>query len=91
MTGNDYIYTLQANDWTLNGAVEDGEFRTRRVADPKAAIASEVDVNKLEGRDIVVHEDSATTFHLVLLPSPQFTEAEMEAFAGGGPHKGYYW
>ena len=30
-----------------------------------------------------VHEDSATTAHLVLPPSPKLTEAEMANVAGG--------
>ncbi len=67
----------------LNRASEDGEFRARLIADPKAAIASEVGATIPEGFDVAVHEDSATTFHLVLPPSPQLTEAEMEAVAGG--------
>ncbi len=67
----------------LNRASEDGEFRARLIADPKAAISSETGTTIPEGFDIVVHEDSATTFHLVLPPSPQLTEAEMEAVAGG--------
>ena len=32
----------------------------------------------------VVHENSATTAHLVLPPSPMLTEAEMEFAAGAG-------
>ena len=31
----------------------------------------------------MVHEDSATTAHLVLPPSPELTDAEMESVAGG--------
>ena len=75
----------------LSKAGEDGEFRARLIADPKAAIASEVGTVVPDGFDVVVHEDSATTAHLVLPPSPKLTEAEMANVAGGGSHKGYYW
>ena len=75
----------------LTRAAEDEEFRSRLIADPKAAIASEVGTTVPDGFDVVVHEDSATTAHLVLPPSPVLSEAEMATVAGGGSHKGYYW
>ena len=67
----------------LNRAAEDGEFRARLIADPKAAIASETGAVIPEGFDVAVHEDSATTAHLVLPPSPELTEAELEMATGG--------
>ena len=66
----------------LTKAAEDGNFRTQLIADPRVAISAETGVTIPEGFDIAVHEDSATTAHLVLPPSPQLTEAEMEAVAG---------
>ena len=68
----------------LSRADEDGDFRARLIADPKAAIASEIGTAIPDGFDVVVYEDSATTAHLVLPPSPRLTDAEMEAVAGGG-------
>ena len=68
----------------LSKAEEDGEFRASLIADPKAAIASEIGTAIPEGFDVVVHEDSATTAHLVLPPSPVLTEAEMEMVSGAG-------
>ena len=53
----------------LNKAGEDNDFRAHLIADPKAAIASEVGMVVPDGFDIVVHEDGATTAHLVLPPS----------------------
>ena len=73
----------EIKDRILTKAEEDGEFRARLIADPKAAIASEVSTTIPDGFDVVVHEDSATTAHLVLPPSPQLTEAELEMVAGG--------
>ena len=67
----------------LRKAEEDGEFRARLIADPKAAISAETGTTIPDGFDIVVHEDSATTAHLVLPPSGELSEAEMESVAGG--------
>ena len=67
----------------LSKAGEDNDFRAHLIADPKAAIASEVGTVVPDGFDVVVHEDSATTAHLVLPPSPELTEAELESVAGG--------
>ena len=68
----------------LSRAAEDSNFRAHLIADPKAAIASEVGTVVPDRFDIVVHEDGATTAHLVLPPSPQLTEAELETVAGAG-------
>ena len=73
----------EMKDRILSRAAEDGDFRARLIADPKAAIASEVGTTIPDGFDLVVHEDSATTSHLVLPPSGALTEAEMEKIAGG--------
>ena len=39
-----------------------------------------------DGFELVVHEDGATTAHLVLPPSGGLSEAEMESVAGGAGH-----
>ena len=67
----------------LTKAAEDGDFRTRLLTDPKAAISAETGVTVPEGFHVAVHEDSGTTAHLVLPPSPALTEADMEKVAGG--------
>ena len=67
----------------LSRADEDGDFRARLIADPKAAISAEIGAAIPDGFDVAVHEDSATTAHLVLPPSPALTDAELEAVAGG--------
>ena len=81
----------EMKDRILSKAAEDSEFRARLIADPKAAIASETGATIPEGFDVAVHEDSATILNLVLPPSSELTEAELENVAGGGSHKGYYW
>ena len=67
----------------LSKAADDGDFRARLIADPKAVISAETGQTIPDGFDVVVHEDSATTAHLVLSPSPKLTEAELENVAGG--------
>lgn len=74
----------------LSKADEDSDFRARLIADPKAAISSEIGTDIPEGLDVVVHEDGATTFHLVLPPSPELSEAELENVAGGGQLEWHY-
>ena len=67
----------------LSKAEEDSEFRAQLIADPRAAILAETGATIPDGFDVVVHEDSATTAHLVLPPSGELSEAEMESVAGG--------
>ncbi len=66
----------------LSKAADDNDFRARLIDDPKAAISAEIGTEMPDGYNVVVHEDSATTFHLVLPPSPELTEAELEAATG---------
>ena len=73
----------ELKDRILSRAAEDDNFRAHLIADPRATIAAETGQTIPDGFDVVVHEDSATTAHLVLPPSPQLTEVELEAVAGG--------
>ena len=72
----------EMRDRILSRADADGEFRAALIADPKAAISAEIGQTIPDGFDLVVHEDNATTAHLVLPPSPALTEADLEAVAG---------
>ena len=59
------------------------EFRAQLVADPKAAIEGLIGVELPEAINLQVHEDSATSFHLVLPPSGELAEDELATvFAG---------
>ncbi len=80
----------ELKDRILSKAEEDGEFRARLIADPKAAISSEVGVAMPDGFDVAVHEDSATTAHLVLPASPKLSEAELETVAGAANWGPFY-
>ena len=70
-------------DYARNKSVEDEEFRSRLLADPRAVIEEELDLSIPDGLDIRVHEDSATTSHFVIPPSAKLAEEDMRAVAGG--------
>ena len=73
----------ELKDRILSRAAEDDNFRAHLIADPRATISAETGATIPDGFDVVVHEDSATTAHLVLPPSGQLSEAEMESVTGG--------
>ena len=62
----------------LTKSEEDGDFRSRPIAGPKAAILSEIGTVIPGGLGTAAHEDSAATAHLVLPPSAELTEANLE-------------
>ena len=78
----------EMRDRILNRADADSDFRALLIADPKAAISAEIGTTIPDGFDVTVHEDSATTAHLVLPPSPRLTEADLEIVAGGRGYRG---
>ena len=64
-------------------AQADPEFRSHLLTDPRAAIGELVGSEVPEEITIHVHEDSATSFHLVLPLSGELREDELDAaFAG---------
>ena len=79
----------EMRDRILSRAAEDGNFRAHLIADPKATISAEIGQTIPDGFDVMVHEESATTAHLVLPPSPVLTDAEL-AMAAGGHHTGLW-
>ena len=64
-------------------ADESEDFRTRLVADPKSVISAEFGVSIPEGFIVQVHEDSATTAHMVLPMTDRLTEEELAEVAAG--------
>ena len=68
----------------LAKAAEDEDFRANLIDNPKAVIAEELGVYIPEGFDIQVHENTATTGHLILTPSERLTESELELAVGAG-------
>lgn len=49
-------------------AGENETFRSQLLTDPKAAIASMIDMDIPDALSVQVHEESATSFHQVLPP-----------------------
>ena len=64
-------------------AVADGGFRARLIGDPRTAITEEFGVNLPSDLDLQVHEDTATTAHLVLPPTGRLSEVDLVSAAGG--------
>ena len=67
----------------LSRAAEDDDFRSSLLEDPRAAIAAEFGVSLPDRLSFEVHEDTATTAHLILPPTGQLAEAELEIVSGG--------
>ena len=76
----------EMRDHILGKAAEDAEFRTRLVADPKAALTEELGVELPDSFAISVHEDSSTHVNLVLPPTDQLDTAALEEVRAG--HEG---
>ncbi len=54
----------------IDKATADSEFRNQLVAEPKAAIEAETGLTVPSEFNVEVHQDTATTGHLVLPPPP---------------------
>ncbi len=69
-------------------AAQDSEFRTRLKEDPVATIGDEVDLEIPEELKIIVHEDSGSVVNLVLPPSVELDEGELDQISAGmeGPY-----
>ena len=72
---------LQARIIRLAG--EDDVFRAQLLSDPKAAIQEVTGAVIPHAIKVEVHQESATTFHLVLPPDSRLTEGEMAQVFGG--------
>lgn len=67
----------------LDMAEDDGEFRSRLLSDPRIAIREALDVELPGDFKIVVHEEDVNTAHLVLPPSAEVTDAQLDQVTGG--------
>ncbi len=61
----------------------DADFREQLLADPKAAISSELGITIPDSMNIRVHESDMQTVHLALPPDSNITEEQMEAISAG--------
>ena len=64
-------------------ALEDQDFRARLIEDPKATIKEAFGIEVPGSLAVNVHEDTATTAHLVLPPAAQLGEEDLSAVAAG--------
>ena len=76
----------EMRDHIVGKAADDAAFRTRLVADPKAALTEELGVELPDSFAISVHEDSSTHVNLVLPPTEKLDPAALEEVRGG--HQG---
>ena len=64
-------------------AITDADFPARLLSDPKGTVGQELSVTIPESISIDVHEESATSAHLVLPPNSKLSEEDLKAVAGG--------
>ena len=62
---------------------EDTDFRLLLKTNPKVALKEAFDIEVPDELNVVVHEEDARTTHLVLPPSAELTDAELQQAAGG--------
>ncbi len=82
-TSKGAITVSELRERLLLQAAESDDFRTRLLNDPKAVLRDDYNLNVPEHINLFVHEDDATTAHLVLPRSKELTEAELASVAGG--------
>ena len=70
-------------DALFERASGDAEFRSRLLADPKAAVKEEFGFDAPAGLSIEVHEQTSKIVHLVLPPPDVLNETELKQVAGG--------
>ena len=78
---------MRSGDEMLAQVVEksavDADFREQLLADPKAAISSELGITIPDSMNIIIHESDMQTVHLALPPDPNITEEQLEAVSAG--------
>ena len=67
----------------VDKASQDADFRAQLLRDPKETIGQELDIPIPASLSIEVHEESATTAHLVLPSDGKLGEGDLRAVAGG--------
>ena len=71
-------------------AAADDAFRSQLVDDPKAAIKDALGFDVPDSVTIEVHEESATSAHVVLPPMATLSADDLEVVAGGHYQQGVY-
>lgn len=76
----------ELREHVIEKATTDDTFRTRLIADPKAALEEELGLTIPDGFKIKVHQDRVDTSHMVLPSATQLAPADLEPASGGGQH-----
>ena len=72
----------ELRDQLFAKAADDDGFRTRLLEDPRTLLQDDYGIVLPENLKLHVHEEDATTAHLVLPRSKKLTEAELESASG---------
>ena len=72
----------ELRDRIIAQAADEESFRARLLADPRSILREDYGIALPENLKLFVHEEDATTAHLVLPRSKKLTDAELEATAG---------
>ena len=75
--------TKETRAKVIGKAAADAEFRARLLSDPKGAMEQELGVTIPASMAIEVHEEDASTAHLILPPVGALSAEEMEKVAAG--------
>ncbi len=74
----------------IGRAAQDEGFRAQLIDDPKTAIKDALGIDVPESVSVFVHEESATTAHLVLPPGANLSDAELASVAAGHRIEHFY-
>ena len=73
----------ELREHVLTKAAEDAAFRAQLIVDPKGTVEHECGLKFPDGYRLEVHEESATTTHMILPPASRLAERELQVVAGG--------
>lgn len=76
------LTATELRDQLFAKAADDDDFRSRLLADPREVLRDDYGILLPENLRLHVHEEDATTAHLVLPRSKKLTEAELESASG---------
>lgn len=76
------LTATELRDQFFAKAADDDGFRSRLLADPREVLRDDYGILLPENLKLHVHEEDATTAHLVLPRSRKLTEAELESASG---------
>lgn len=76
------LTATELRDQLFAKAADDDGFRSRLLADPREVLRDDYGILLPENLKLHVHEEDATTAHLVLPRSKKLSEAELESASG---------